>query len=279
MPLAHVFARIIEIGCLESGAILGHWADIGSVAEGLREFRPTFLLAVPRVFEKVYNTAQQRRRPARPRPGSSPRPPRPSPYSQARTRAGPAARPAGAARAVRPAGVRQAAGRRRRQGRLCGIRRCAPRRAARPLLPRRRDHRAGGLRHDGDLGGGHRQQAGPEQNRHGGPAPSRRAPLRIADDGEILLSGSIISPATGEPRRRPRKPSTPRAGCTPATSASLDDEGFLRVTGRKKELIVTAGGKNVAPAVLEDRLRAQPADQPVHGGRRQQAVHRLPDHA
>jgi long-chain acyl-CoA synthetase len=59
MPLAHVFARIIEIGCLESGAVLGHWQDIGSVAEGMREYHPTFLLAVPRVFEKVYNTAQQ----------------------------------------------------------------------------------------------------------------------------------------------------------------------------------------------------------------------------
>ena len=59
MPLAHVFARIIQIGCLESGAVLGHWEDIGTVADGLREFRPTFLLAVPRVFEKVYNSAQQ----------------------------------------------------------------------------------------------------------------------------------------------------------------------------------------------------------------------------
>ena len=59
MPLAHVFARIIEIGCLESGPILGHWEDTATLAEGLREYQPTFLLAVPRVFEKVYNTAQQ----------------------------------------------------------------------------------------------------------------------------------------------------------------------------------------------------------------------------
>ena len=51
---------------------------------------------------------------------------------------------------------------------------------------------------------------------------------------------------------------TPTAGCAPGTSARLDDEGYLRVTGRKKELIVTAGGKNVAPAVLEDRIRAHP---------------------
>jgi long-chain acyl-CoA synthetase len=59
LPLAHVFARIIEVGCLESGAVLGHWPDSRTLAQGLPEFRPTFLLAVPRVFEKVFNTAQQ----------------------------------------------------------------------------------------------------------------------------------------------------------------------------------------------------------------------------
>jgi long-chain acyl-CoA synthetase len=59
LPLAHVFARIIQVGYLESGAILGHWPDMGTLAEGLREFHPTFLLAVPRVFEKVYDGAQQ----------------------------------------------------------------------------------------------------------------------------------------------------------------------------------------------------------------------------
>jgi long-chain acyl-CoA synthetase len=59
LPLAHSFARIIQVGCLESGAILGHWPDARTVARGLPEFQPTFLLAVPRVFEKVFNTAQQ----------------------------------------------------------------------------------------------------------------------------------------------------------------------------------------------------------------------------
>ncbi len=85
------------------------------------------------------------------------------------------------------------------------------------------------------------------------------ASVRIADDGEILLKGRIVfrrlleqpDAATADalrrrlvPHRRPRRRSTTRATCA--------------ITGRKKELIVTAGGKNVAPAVLEDRLRAHP---------------------
>src|ERR1700691_4823872 len=59
LPLAHALARIVQVGCVESGAILGHWPDITTLADGLPEFRPTFLIAVPRVYEKVYETAQQ----------------------------------------------------------------------------------------------------------------------------------------------------------------------------------------------------------------------------
>jgi long-chain acyl-CoA synthetase len=82
--------------------------------------------------------------------------------------------------------------------------------------------------------------------------------VKIADDGEILLKGGIVfgsywhnPQATGEALDAEGWMHTGDLG-------SLDDEGFLRVTGRKKEIIVTAGGKNVAPAVLEDRLRAHP---------------------
>jgi long-chain acyl-CoA synthetase len=59
LPLAHAFARIIQVACLEGGAVLGHWPDTSTVADGLSEFRPTFLLAVPRVFEKVYESARR----------------------------------------------------------------------------------------------------------------------------------------------------------------------------------------------------------------------------
>ena len=60
LPLAHVFARIIQVGCVKSRTRLGHTADIKKLLPDLAEFQPTFILAVPRVFEKVFNTASQR---------------------------------------------------------------------------------------------------------------------------------------------------------------------------------------------------------------------------
>ena len=60
LPLAHVFARIIQVGCVKARVRLGHSADIKNLVADLGEFQPTFVLAVPRVFEKVFNTASQR---------------------------------------------------------------------------------------------------------------------------------------------------------------------------------------------------------------------------
>jgi long-chain acyl-CoA synthetase len=84
------------------------------------------------------------------------------------------------------------------------------------------------------------------------------AGVRIADDGEVLIKGPIVfsgywhnDAATADVLDRDGWIHTGDIG-------SLDDEGFLRITGRKKELIITAGGKNVSPAVLEDRLRSHP---------------------
>ena len=60
LPLAHVFARIIQVGCIKSRIRLGHSADIKNLLPDLQAFQPTFVLAVPRVFEKVFNTASQK---------------------------------------------------------------------------------------------------------------------------------------------------------------------------------------------------------------------------
>jgi long-chain acyl-CoA synthetase len=87
--------------------------------------------------------------------------------------------------------------------------------------------------------------------------PSPGCTVRIADDGEILMKGRHIfaeywdnPTATGE--------TIVDGWFHSGDIGELDDDGFLTITGRKKELIVTAGGKNVAPAVLEDRLRGHP---------------------
>ena len=257
MPLAHVFARIIEIGCLESGAVLGHWEDIGTVAEGLREFRPTFLLAVPRVFEKVYNTAQQQ---ASASPAKSKIFAAAAATAIAYSQAEPGKRGAGLQlrhalfdRLVY-AKLRAAVG-----GRVAySVSGGAP-------LGERLGHffRGAGITVLEGYGMTETSAAAtvnkPSRNKVGTvgqPLPGVTA--RIADDGEILLRGGIIfdgywqnPAATGEVLDGEGWLQTGDLG-------SLDDEGFLRVTGRKKELIVTAGGKNVSPAVLEDRLRAHP---------------------
>ena len=60
LPLAHVFARLIQVACVESGARMGHSADIKNLLADFASFRPTFILSVPRVFEKVYNGARQK---------------------------------------------------------------------------------------------------------------------------------------------------------------------------------------------------------------------------
>src|SRR5205814_9242875 len=57
LPLTHVFARIIQVGCLEGGIVLGHCGVLTALLPALASFRPTFILAVPRVFEKVFNRA------------------------------------------------------------------------------------------------------------------------------------------------------------------------------------------------------------------------------
>ena len=59
LPLAHSFARVIQVGCLEAGVVLGHTPSVANLLPDLAAFQPTFLLAVPRVFEKVYNGAEQ----------------------------------------------------------------------------------------------------------------------------------------------------------------------------------------------------------------------------
>jgi long-chain acyl-CoA synthetase len=82
--------------------------------------------------------------------------------------------------------------------------------------------------------------------------------IRIADDGEVLISGPIVMEYGYWRNEAANAESLNGAWFKSGDLGRLDEDGFLYITGRKKEIIVTAGGKNVAPAVLEDRLRAHP---------------------
>ena len=258
MPLAHVFARIIEIGCLEAGAVLGHWPDTGTLAEGLREFRPTFLLAVPRVFEKVYNTAQQQ-----------------ASASSAKSKIFAAAADTAIAHSQAQESGRPGVGLQLRHALFDRLVYAKLRAAVGGQvryavsggapLGERLGHFFHGVGITVLEGYGLTETSAaatvnkPSRNKIGTvgqPLPGVSA--RIADDGEVLLRGTIISAGYWHNDAATKEAIDADGWLHTGDLGSLDDEGFLRVTGRKKELIVTAGGKNVAPAVLEDRLRAHP---------------------
>ena len=257
LPLAHVFGKAIQCGATYTGTVIGHTADVSDLVGDLKVFRPTFLLAVPRVFEKVYNSACQRAHDDGKGKIFDAAADTAIAWSRARDTGGPGHRAAPRARAVRPAGLRQAPRGRRRPGGGGGVRQRAARRSPRPLLPRRGPARAGGLRAHRDRRAGitvntlDAQRVGSV----GRPVPGHA--VRIDDDGEILIKGPNVFRGYWKNDTATAEAVTDGWFHT-GDIGELDDAGFLTITGRKKELIVTAGGKNVAPAVLEDRLRAHP---------------------
>ncbi len=255
LPLAHVFARIIQVGAVKSRAKMGHSADIKNLVTDLGEFKPTFILAVPRVFEKVFNSASQRAT----ADGRGKIFDRAADVAIAWSRASDGKRVPVRLRAQHALFDRLVYGKLRQA--LGGS--CAYAISGGAPLGDRLGHFYRGIGLTVLEGYGLTETTAalsanlPDATKIGTVGrPLPGTSVRVADDGELLFRGGQVfagywrnDEATTEAVDRDGWFHTGDVG-------EVDDEGFVRITGRKKEILVTAGGKNVAPAVLEDRLRA-----------------------
>ena len=256
LPLAHVFARFIEVLAVTAGVRMGHSSDIKGLVDDFAAFRPTFILAVPRIFEQIYNRSE-----ARAEAGGKGR------IFAGATAAAIAWSEAHDAGSI-PLGlrVRHAIFDKLVYGKLrdamggkiqYAVSGGAP-------LGTRLGHFYRGIGVTILEGYGLTETTAPATvNRPsaikigtvGLPLPG--VDVRIADDGEIWLRG--INVFRGYHGNEAATTEAIHDGWfRTGDLGDLDDDGFLRITGRKKEILVTAGGKNVAPAVLEDRLRSHP---------------------
>ena len=256
LPLAHVFARFIEVLCVAGKARMGHSADIRTLLDDFAGFQPTFVLAVPRVFEKIFNSAEAKAsaegkgkiflRAATVAIA----------YSEALDAGGP-----GLGLRLQHAvfdrlvysKLRAAMGGKVRHAVSGG----AP-------LGTRLGHFYRGIGVVILEGYGLTETTAPiavntpdriKIGTVGPPLPG--SGIRIADDGEILVKGvGVFCSYHGNPTAT--SDALVDGWFHTGDIGEMDDDGYLRITGRKKEILVTAGGKNVAPAVLEDRLRSHP---------------------
>ena len=257
LPVAHVFGRMVQIGAVTAGLHLAHCSDINRLPQDLASFKPTFVLAVPRIFEKIYNGAESR------------------------------AEAAGKGNIFRKASDTAIAYSECLDSGRIGVALRLKHKLFDKLVYSKIRAGMGGAVEAAISGGaplgarlGHfyrgagvnilegygltETTAGATLNLSqaqkvgsvGKPLPSTT--VRIAEDGEVLMKGPIVMRGYWQNDAANAEVFTEDGFFRSGDLGALDEDGFLTITGRKKELIVTAGGKNVAPAVLEDRVRAHP---------------------
>jgi long-chain acyl-CoA synthetase len=254
LPLAHVFARFISVLAVAAGATVAHTPDIKNLLADLQSYQPTFILAVPRVFEKVYNSALTK------------------------------AEDGGKGAIFHKAAETAIAFSKARQAGHVGLGLKFKHTLFDKLVyGKLRAAMGGNVAHAVSGGGplgerlGHFFQGIGLQILEGYGLTETTAPIsvntpslikigsvgkplpgnavKIADDGEILAKGVCVM--RGYYQREDLMADTFSDGWfRTGDIGNLDESGFLWITGRKKEIIVTAGGKNVIPALLEDQIRA-----------------------
>jgi long-chain acyl-CoA synthetase len=256
LPLAHVFARFIQVLCVTGEAKMGHSADIKNLLADFAEFKPTFILSVPRVFEKIYNSAEAKATAEGKGKIFATAADTAIAWSSAQDTGG-----AGLGLKVRHtvfdklvySKLRAAMG-----GQVMyAVSGGAP-------LGTRLGHFFRGIGVTVLEGYGLTETTAPATvnvpdrvkiGTVGAPLPG--VGIRIADDGEILIQGNNVF-ASYNNNAEATAGAVLDGWFHTGDIGELDEDGYLKITGRKKELLVTAGGKNVAPAGLEDRLRAHP---------------------
>lgn len=255
LPIAHVFGRTIQLGCVRARVRMGHAPDVKELLPLLGSFQPTFVLSVPRVFEKIFNSSQQKAIAAGKGNIFEAASKVAIEYSEALDDGGP-----GLGLKIKHAlfdklvysKIRAAMG-----GKIeWAVSGGAP-------LGTRLGHFFRGIGVTILEGYGLTEtSASSTVNRPaalaigtvGQPVPG--ASVKVGADGELLLAGHQIFVGYWNNPTASAEVLEADGWFHSGDIGEIDDRGFVRITGRKKELIVTAAGKNVAPAVLEDRLRS-----------------------
>jgi len=253
LPLSHSYAQLIQYGAVHTGTVLG-LADMADTVTQLPAFRPTAVLSVPRVWQKVYQSARHRAFAEGHGKIFAAAEAAAVAYSRALDAGGP-----GVVLRLRHALFDRLVYRKLRAA-LGGDVRYAWSAAA-PLGPQLAHFFRGcGIN---VLEGYGLTETSPATNSNtpteqkigtvGRPIPG--CTIRIAADGEVLVKGHMVFQGYWANEAATKEMIDEEGWLHTGDVGTLDHEGFLTITGRKKDLIITAAGKNVAPAVLEERLR------------------------
>jgi long-chain acyl-CoA synthetase len=256
LPLGHVFARVVQVGAVRARVRLGHSANVSRLVEDLASFGPTFVLAVPRVYERLFNIASQQAAVS----GRGRAFDRAADTAISYSRALDTGRPGLALRArhrMHEGAYRQF------RGMLGGDCRCVLSGGA--PLGDRLGHFLRGVGLAVLEGYGLTETTAAvtanvpgttKIGTVGRPLPG--VTVRVAEDGELLVKGGQVFAGYWQDAQATSEVLDGAGWLHTGDLGEIDEEGFVTVTGRRQEVIVTAGGKNVAPAPLEDRLRAHP---------------------
>jgi len=257
LPIAHVFGRMIQFGAIHAGLHLAHCQDINRLPQDLGTFKPTLVLAVPRIFEKVYNSAETKAHDA----GKSKIFKKAVETAVAYSEGIDSEEISFQTRALHLVFDRLVYSKIRTG---LGGRVEAAISGGAPLSPRLGHFfRGAGINILEGYGLTETTAASSLNVRSaqkigsvGRPIPGTH--IKIAEDGEVLIKGAVVMHGYWNNEQATKDCMTEDGYFKSGDLGTIDNDGYLSIVGRKKEIIVTSGGKNVAPEVLEDRLRAHP---------------------